>query len=200
LGSVSAGRSCTGDTLDVRPLPGVAHKQFTARDLISKWDVVEARSRASSHTAKEFIDTLLRQMPLKVKAMLSFGRHENHIRYRSPSCKTETSNIVPNFPPSTGFPSYIVQPPFVSRIYTLRIKKQDIKVINKRKETIYLIVFTLWKFRLPIADLRMINPALSDQSFHRKLVKLNYLHYYIRFQIPNNTGYNELRKILIENL
>ena len=57
------------DTLDVRPQPGVALKQFTARDIISKWDVVEARSRASSHTAKEFIDTLLRGMPFKVKAI-----------------------------------------------------------------------------------------------------------------------------------
>ena len=29
------------DTLDVRPLPGVVLKQFTARDVISRWDVVE---------------------------------------------------------------------------------------------------------------------------------------------------------------
>ena len=47
------------DTLNVRVLPGVALKQFTARDIISKWDVVEARTTASSHTAKEFISTLL---------------------------------------------------------------------------------------------------------------------------------------------
>jgi len=64
------------DTLNVRPLPGVALKQFTARDLISKWDVVEARSRASSHTAKEFIDTLLRGMPFKVKAIQVDGGSE----------------------------------------------------------------------------------------------------------------------------
>jgi len=64
------------DTLDVRPLPGVVLKQFTARDLISKWDVVEARTRASSHTAKEFIDTVLRQMPFKVKAIQVDGGSE----------------------------------------------------------------------------------------------------------------------------
>ena len=29
------------DTLDVRPLPGVALKHFTARDVVSRWDVVE---------------------------------------------------------------------------------------------------------------------------------------------------------------
>ncbi len=64
------------DTLDVRLLPGVTLKQFTARYLISKWDVVEARSRASSHTAKEFIDTLLRGMPFKVKAIQVDGGSE----------------------------------------------------------------------------------------------------------------------------
>ena len=30
------------DTLDVRPLPGVILKHFTARDVISRWDVLEA--------------------------------------------------------------------------------------------------------------------------------------------------------------
>jgi len=33
------------DTLDLRPVPGVLLKQFTARDVISRWDVLEARSR-----------------------------------------------------------------------------------------------------------------------------------------------------------
>ncbi len=64
------------DTLNVRPLPGVSLKQFTARDLISKWDVVEARTRASSHTAKEFISILLRGMPFKVKAIQVDGGSE----------------------------------------------------------------------------------------------------------------------------
>ena len=35
------------DTLDVRPLPGMALKHFTARDVVSRWDVVEAHSRAN---------------------------------------------------------------------------------------------------------------------------------------------------------
>src|SRR5712692_8086397 len=29
------------DTLDVRPLPGVVFKQFTARDVLSRWDVIQ---------------------------------------------------------------------------------------------------------------------------------------------------------------
>jgi transposase InsO family protein len=57
------------DTLDIRPLPWVILKQFTARDVISKWDVIEARHRATAKTAKEFIDTLHRRMPFPVKAI-----------------------------------------------------------------------------------------------------------------------------------
>jgi len=64
------------DTLDVRPLPTVVLKHFTARDVISKWDVLEAHSRASSHTAAEFMDTLLERMPFPVKVIQVDGGSE----------------------------------------------------------------------------------------------------------------------------
>ena len=48
------------DTLDVRPLPGVILKQFTARDVVSRWDVVEVRTRATANTATDFLSTLRR--------------------------------------------------------------------------------------------------------------------------------------------
>lgn len=57
------------DTLDIRPVAGVVLKQFTARDVISKWDVIEARYRATAYTAKEFIHTLQRRMPFPIKAI-----------------------------------------------------------------------------------------------------------------------------------
>ena len=57
------------DTLDIRPIAGVVLKQFTARDVISKWDVLEARYRATARTAQEFIDTLHRRMPFPIKAI-----------------------------------------------------------------------------------------------------------------------------------
>jgi putative transposase len=64
------------DTLDVRPLPGLVLKHFTARDVISKWDVLEAHTRASSHTAAAFIDTLLERMPFPVKVIQVDGGSE----------------------------------------------------------------------------------------------------------------------------
>ncbi|GAG26775.1 unnamed protein product, partial [marine sediment metagenome] len=56
------------DTLDVRPLQGMILKHFTARDIISRWDVLEAHARATSRTASGFIDTLLERMPFPIKA------------------------------------------------------------------------------------------------------------------------------------
>lgn len=64
------------DTLDVRPLPGVILKHFTARDIVSRWDVVEAHTRATSHTASAFIDVLLERMPFPVKAIQVDGGSE----------------------------------------------------------------------------------------------------------------------------
>ena len=64
------------DTLDVRPFPWVALKQFTGRDVISKWDVIETRHRATATTAKEFIETLEQRMPFKVKALQVDGGSE----------------------------------------------------------------------------------------------------------------------------
>ena len=46
------------DTLDVRPLPGMVLKHFTARDVVSRWDVVEAHSRATARTDAGFLDAL----------------------------------------------------------------------------------------------------------------------------------------------
>ena len=64
------------DTLDVRPLPGIILKHFTARDVISRWDVLEAHSRATSNTASGFIDVLLKRMPFPIKAIQVDGGSE----------------------------------------------------------------------------------------------------------------------------
>ena len=64
------------DTLDVRPLPGVILKHFTARDVVSRWDVLEAHSRATSNTASGFIDVLLKRMPFPIKAIQVDGGSE----------------------------------------------------------------------------------------------------------------------------
>ena len=64
------------DTLDVHPLDTAAVKHFTARDVISRWDVLEVHQRATAKTASEFLDTLLARMPFKVKAIQVDGGSE----------------------------------------------------------------------------------------------------------------------------
>jgi len=57
------------DTLDVRPLPGVVLKHFTARDVVSRWDVGEVHTRATATTAAGFLERLLKRMPFPVRAI-----------------------------------------------------------------------------------------------------------------------------------
>jgi transposase InsO family protein len=57
------------DTLDIRPVPGEAFKQFTARDVVSRWDVLELRSTASSRSAVAILDALATRMPFPVRAL-----------------------------------------------------------------------------------------------------------------------------------
>lgn len=64
------------DTLDVRPLPGVVFKQFTARDVVSRWDVIQAHTRATATTAAQFLDTLLHRMPFPIRAVQVDGGSE----------------------------------------------------------------------------------------------------------------------------
>ena len=64
------------DTLDVRPLPGVVFKQFTARDVVSRWDVIQAHTRATALTATQFLDTLQHRMPFPIRAVQVDGGSE----------------------------------------------------------------------------------------------------------------------------
>ena len=64
------------DTLDVRPLPGVVLKHFTARDLVSRWDVLEVHTRATATTAAGFLDALEARMPFPVRAIQVDGGSE----------------------------------------------------------------------------------------------------------------------------
>lgn len=64
------------DTLDLRPLPGVLLKHFTAHDVVSKWNVMSVHSQATSSTAAHFLNTILERMPFPVKAIQVDGGSE----------------------------------------------------------------------------------------------------------------------------
>ena len=57
------------DTLDIRPVPGQVFKQFTARDVVSRWDVLELRATASARQATTILDAPAGRMPFGVRAL-----------------------------------------------------------------------------------------------------------------------------------
>ena len=64
------------DTVDLRPLPGVVFKHFTGRDVVSRWDVLGLYSRATAHTARQYLDELLERTPFPIKAIQVDGGSE----------------------------------------------------------------------------------------------------------------------------
>ncbi len=65
------------DTLDIAVLPNIRRKQFTARDMVSRYDAVEAYGRATAHTATAFLDLMLvARMPFPIRALQIDGGSE----------------------------------------------------------------------------------------------------------------------------
>jgi len=70
------------DTLDIRPLPGKIWKQFTARDVVSRWDTVELGRRATASAAAAVLDRLAERMPFPVRAISIDNGSRVHGRVR----------------------------------------------------------------------------------------------------------------------
>jgi transposase InsO family protein len=75
------------DTLDIRPLPGVVLKHFTARDMISRWDVVDVYSRATATTATRFLDELEQRMPFTIRSIQVDGGSEFEAIFEEECCR-----------------------------------------------------------------------------------------------------------------
>jgi putative transposase len=64
------------DTKELRPTRGVVLKHFSARDMVSRWDVLEIHERATSLAAAHFLDTLMDRMPFPIAALQVDGGSE----------------------------------------------------------------------------------------------------------------------------
>jgi transposase InsO family protein len=64
------------DTKEVRPARGVVLKHFSARDMVSRWDVVEVHERATSLAAAHFLEALVNRMPFPIAALQVDGGSE----------------------------------------------------------------------------------------------------------------------------
>jgi len=64
------------DTKEIRMRHGVVLKHFSARDVVSRWDVIEVHRRATSLAAARFLGGLLDRVPFPVKALQVDGGSE----------------------------------------------------------------------------------------------------------------------------
>jgi len=64
------------DSKQVRPVRGVVVHHFSARDLVSRWDVLQAHGRLDARSARTFLEALLRRMPFPVRALQVDGGSE----------------------------------------------------------------------------------------------------------------------------
>ena len=71
------------DTLHVRPIPGVILKRFTARDVVSRCDVLEAHTRATARLAAQFLGSLRGRKPFPVRAIRVDGGSEFQAGFES---------------------------------------------------------------------------------------------------------------------
>lgn len=64
------------DTLEVRLCAGGVYKQFTARDMISRWDVLAVGSSATSKAAAKFLAQVEERMPFGIRGVQIDGGSE----------------------------------------------------------------------------------------------------------------------------
>jgi putative transposase len=64
------------DTKEIRMRRGVILKHFSARDVVSRWDVLEVHRRATSLAAAHFLDSVLDRVPFPVRALQVDGGSE----------------------------------------------------------------------------------------------------------------------------
>src|SRR5579863_440515 len=64
------------DTKELRPARGVVLKHFSARDMVSRWDVLEVHERATSLAAAHFLNSLINRMPFPIAALQVDGGSE----------------------------------------------------------------------------------------------------------------------------
>jgi transposase InsO family protein len=64
------------DTLSVTVLPGIRRFHFSARDVVSKWDVAETSTRKTSRAAARLLDALQERMPVSIRGLQIDGGSE----------------------------------------------------------------------------------------------------------------------------
>jgi transposase InsO family protein len=149
------------DTLDVRPVPGVVLKHFTARDVVSRWDVIQVGTTATASKSRAFLDKLLERMPFQVKAIQVDGGSEYQAAFEQACQQMELRLFVlpPRSPKLNGHVER-AQRTHTEEFYELYDGDLEIEPLNKalrRWEDIYNTV-------RPHQSLGYLIPNVSDKT------------------------------------
>jgi putative transposase len=144
------------DTLEVRSVPGVIFKQFTARDVVSRWDVVQAHTRATAQSATEFLDTLQHRMPFSIRAVQVDGGSEFAAEFEQACqlCGLHLFVLPPRSPKLDGAVERANRT-HTEKFYQVTARALQVKKLNRELRQ--------WErnlqHRAPSSDARLLNPA-----------------------------------------
>jgi putative transposase len=120
------------DTLDVRPLSHVHFKQFTARDMNSRWDVVEAYRSATAGNARKFLETLIERAPFPIRGIQVDGGSEFMAQFEQACAEKKIRLFVlpPRSPKLNGHVER-AQRTHTEEFYDLYMGELDLKSVNE---------------------------------------------------------------------
>jgi len=120
------------DTLDVRPLSDVHFKQFTARDMNSRWDVVEAYRSATAGNARKFLNTLIKRAPFPIRGIQVDGGSEFMAQFEQ-ACADKGIHLFVLPPRSPKLNGHVerAQRTHSEEFYDLYMGELDLKSVNE---------------------------------------------------------------------
>ena len=120
------------DTAQVALDDGFRFKHFTACDVFSRWQVLEAHGRATAHAAAGFLDTILARMPFPVRAIQVDGGSEFMAQFET-ACKERGVRLFVLPPRSPKLNGHVERSQRTHReeFYRRVLLPDSLKLINK---------------------------------------------------------------------
>jgi transposase InsO family protein len=154
------------DTLEVRPLPNVIFKQITARDMVSRWDVIEAFKSATAGNARRFLETLIERSPYPVKAIQVDGGSEFQAEFEQ-TCRERGIRLFVLPPRSPKLNGHVerAQRTHTEEFHDRYMGELDLKSLNAAMRE--------WEYTYnhirPHYSLDLKTPAKYLAAYHRKV-------------------------------
>ena len=132
FGGLTPGDLVQIDTLDVRLMSGVHFIHFTARDMISRWDVLQAYKRATAKNARTFLETVQKRLPFELKTIQVDGGSEFMAEFEQ-SCQEKNIRlfVLPPRSPKLNGCVERAQHTHTEEFYQVYADDWDMPVMNK---------------------------------------------------------------------